>query len=156
MVPPMDWRTRAQAAVLLAPDQLDHAASALSRLPAEQQAQAVALMQTVAAQAQDLEGFVAALALLDDGLPNLDPTVYKGGDPPAIAAAKLAALSALQGHAVLAGHAIAEGEASVRQARALLDAIDAFESFRPAQRSVLRSEARQGLGDALYVAALQG
>jgi len=151
-----DWRARAGTAILLAPDQLDRAEASLAQLPADQQARARALVQAVVGQATGLDGFLAALVTLEDGLPELWTEPFRGGDPPVVAAAKLAALSGLQGLAVLAGRAVAAGDAPVDGARALLAAIDGAEVFRSGQRSVLRSEARQGLGDELYVRALQG
>lgn len=151
-----DWRSRAEPAVLLAPGQLDRAEASLAQLPAEQQDRARDLVQAVAGQAPDLEGFLTALATLEEGLPAVSPEPFKGGEPPAIAATKLAALTALQGLAVLAGRSVAVGEEPLSGARALLAAIDAAEAFRPGQRSVLRAEAREGLGDDLYVRVLQG
>lgn len=155
MSPTADWRTRAEAALLLAPDQLDRAEASLAQLPAEQQARARSLVRAVVGQAPGLDGFVAALAALEEGLPDVAPEPFKGMDPPAISAVKLASLSGLQGLAVLTGRVIAAGPASQAQARALLAAIDGAELFTRGQRSVLRSEARQGLGDDLYVQALQ-
>lgn len=150
------WRSTAEVAGLLAPGQVEGAERALSDLPPAVRDPALALLDKVTAAPPGLDGARAAWQTLSAGLPDIQLGAPSKGTDPAQAAVLSAAQVWFQGFLVQSGQVVAAGPDPVAHAAELLALIDGMALWPEGVRTTLRAEARRGLGDALYVQALQG
>lgn len=149
------WQSTVQAAGLLAPGQVDNVEHALSALPDGVRDQALALLGKVTQEKPGLEGVQTAYATLVVGLPAISSGQPTKGTDPAQAAVLGAAQVWFQGFLVQSGQAVAAGPDPVGDTVQLLAAVEGMDLWTPGVRATLRAEARSGLGDGLYVQALQ-
>jgi hypothetical protein len=152
---PSDWREIAAAGQAYDEQARDAASKAVESLAKAARQRAREALSAMAGAPPGAEGIQAAHDTLVASLSGLEaPDADFSGEGPNVKVLKRAGVMVLHGLVAREARRLARSEKPDAEAAALLRTIEGLKGLHAVARNQLKEEARQGLGDALYVRAL--